>query len=285
MDYRLLNSIFTEKSMAAFERGERYAPFYEAANSYLPPQGGCTNAEVLSQLYRYMFRHYRNEYIYKDFLFKKLLFGIHSPRTSVAMCELPIGGSVADFVFINGRAVVYEIKTELDNHLRLRGQIENYYSAFRFVNIVCPEQDCQELMKEYADSPVGICVLTRRGNISVRKDAIEYDAALDKSVQFDVLRKREREKTIEYFGGSVPQVGASRYYTECLKAFMSIDDDGFQQFFELLLKKRGASVNMRALLQYPEEFKLIAYLHKQTESQARSLGDFLSKPYESFRRD
>lgn len=155
--------------MAAFERGERYAPFYEAANSYLPPQGSCTNAEVLSQLYRYMFRHYRNEYIYKDFLFKKLLFGIHSPRTSVAMCELPIGGSVADFVFINGRAVVYEIKTELDNHLRLRGQIENYYSAFRFVNIVCPEQDCQELMKEYADSPVGICVLTRRGNISVRK--------------------------------------------------------------------------------------------------------------------
>ena len=45
----------------------------------------------------------------------------------LALTELPVGDSKADFIMINGRGVVYEIKTDLDNLLRLENQIRDYY--------------------------------------------------------------------------------------------------------------------------------------------------------------
>lgn len=41
----------------------------------------------------------------------------------MALTELPIGDSKADFIMINGRGVVYEIKTDLDNLNRLNSQL------------------------------------------------------------------------------------------------------------------------------------------------------------------
>ena len=36
---------------------------------------------------------------------------------------------------INGRGVVYEIKTDLDNLLRLENQIRDYYKVFSYVYV------------------------------------------------------------------------------------------------------------------------------------------------------
>ena len=67
------------------------------------------------------------------------MLGIHSPRTTPALTEVPIGSSKADFILINGKAVVYEIKTALDNFDRLDGQIEDYYKAFSRTVVVTSE--------------------------------------------------------------------------------------------------------------------------------------------------
>ena len=50
------------------------------------------------------------------------MLGIHSLNTTSAIVELPIVDSIADFILFNGKAVVYEIKTELDSLERLEGQ-------------------------------------------------------------------------------------------------------------------------------------------------------------------
>lgn len=73
---------------------------------------------------------YRNEYYYKNTLLNKLLIGKHSVNTTSALTEVNINKSKADFVLINGKAVVYEIKTELDNLDRLECQIMDYYTRF-----------------------------------------------------------------------------------------------------------------------------------------------------------
>lgn len=70
------------------------------------------NSEVICEIYNKLKLEYRNEYFYKNTLLNKLLLGIHSINTTTALTELPIGNSKADFVMINGKAVVYEIKTE-----------------------------------------------------------------------------------------------------------------------------------------------------------------------------
>ncbi|MBU5889902.1 sce7726 family protein, partial [Vibrio cholerae O1] len=72
----------------------------------------------------------RNEYFYKNTLLNKLLLGKHSLNTTTAITEIPINKSKADFILINGKAVVYEIKTGLDSFERLESQIEDYFKAF-----------------------------------------------------------------------------------------------------------------------------------------------------------
>ena len=77
-----------------------------------------TYANIFEILYDRLKKEYRNEYFYKNTLLNKLLLGVHSTNTTTALAELPIGKAKADFVLINGKAVVYEIKTELDNFER-----------------------------------------------------------------------------------------------------------------------------------------------------------------------
>lgn len=57
---------------------------------------------------------HRNEYVYKNVLLNRIVMGRHSTRTSTAFTEVPIGDSIADFLIINGKATVYEIKTDLE---------------------------------------------------------------------------------------------------------------------------------------------------------------------------
>ena len=50
---------------------------------------------------------------------------------------------------INGKGVVYEIKTELDNLERLNSQIEDYYKAFTNVVIVTYEENIEKFLTLY----------------------------------------------------------------------------------------------------------------------------------------
>lgn len=81
------------------------------------------NGALISEIYRFMSKSYRNEYFYQNTLLNKLLLGRHSVNTTTALTQIPISKSKADFILINGRAVVYEIKTELDTFDRLETQI------------------------------------------------------------------------------------------------------------------------------------------------------------------
>ena len=88
------------------------------------------NGALISEVYRFMSKSYRNEYFYQNTLLNKLLLGKHSINTTTALTQIPISKSKADFILINGKAVVYEIKTELDTFERLDTQLRDYFKAF-----------------------------------------------------------------------------------------------------------------------------------------------------------
>ena len=54
---------------------------------------------------------------------------------------------------INGKAVVYEIKTELDTFERLATQIDDYYKAFDHVCVVASDSQRTELLERFKNSP------------------------------------------------------------------------------------------------------------------------------------
>ena len=170
------------------------------------------------------------------------------------------------------------MKTELDNFARLDNQINCYYKAFKYVNVLCPERACHALLERYRDSPVGICVLTGRGVISVRKKCDEYSGALSRAAQFDLLRKAEREAILLACGFNLPAVGAGRYYRACLELFTRIPEKELDKEFLKALKSRGASIDIKALEEYPDEFKLVAYAHRASFEQACGLASFLEAP-------
>ena len=106
----LLNRFFTRNTFKqVIDDGE--SPAYIAAmRRYIVEPTRKTNKECISEIYQYLKKEYQNEYYYKNTLLNKLLLGVHSPHTTTALTEVPVGNSKADFILINGKAVVYEIK-------------------------------------------------------------------------------------------------------------------------------------------------------------------------------
>lgn len=248
--------------------------FREAKMRFAGPVDGLANGEILANIFNFMLRDYRNEYVYKSLMLKKIVYGRHSPKTTSALCELPVGESIADFVLINGKAHVYEVKTDLDNLSRLENQLEDYYRAFRYVSVVCSEKTQGAVARFLEDSPVGLMVLTNRLTFKTIKEPRCEKGKIDSRIQFDILRKHEREDAIVQCGGCLPNATPVRYYSACLDAFEQLDVEQRIAAFELLLKKRRNTVDQFALNLYPEEFKLVAYNHGPSVQQGIKLREF-----------
>ncbi|WP_267890519.1 sce7726 family protein [Paenibacillus bouchesdurhonensis] len=89
----------------------------------------------------------------------------------------------------NGKAAVYEIKTELDSLDRLSTQINDYYAAFNHVCLVTCESNFSKVSSILHNSNVGICILTDRNTISTRKYPLEDNSLLSHKATFGNLKK------------------------------------------------------------------------------------------------
>jgi hypothetical protein len=80
----------------------------------------------MEDVYWSLFANYRNEYIYKNVIARKILLGRHSLNTTNMLTEFWVQDCKADVVMINGNLTDYEIKSELDTINRLENQIRRY---------------------------------------------------------------------------------------------------------------------------------------------------------------
>lgn len=271
----LINRFFTRNTFKqVIDDGE--SPTYIAAiRRYVVDPAGKTNEECISEVYQYLRKKYQNEYYYKNTLLNKLLLGVHSPRTTAALTEVPISNSKADFILINGKAVVYEIKTALDNFDRLDGQIEDYYKAFSRVVVVTSEENYDDAQQKLKDSPVGICLLTRRGTLSIRKEPVEYRNMLSKSTMFKALRKNEYEQILLKYFNSLPHVSQFEHYRACKELFESLQTDIAYQMFVHALKSR-TKIDIVEYSKVPYELKFLVYFSDYKKGDYAELFRFLS---------
>ena len=238
------------------------------------------NGDFIKEIYQFMARSYRNEYFYQNTLLNKLLIGKHSPNTTTALTQIPIGKAKADFILINGRAVVYEIKTELDNFDRLNNQIENYYKGFNCVCVVTSEAQfprAQELLKH---TNVGIYVLTKKNTISKKnkKEPRENNDNLNHTTIFKMLHKNEFEAILLEYYGELPQATQVFYYSRCLEKFSEIPIAKAYSLALQQLKKRNR-IDPEVLSQIPYELKSLAYFSGVKKSELQRIQDFWSEKY------
>ena len=252
--------------------------YLEIARRYIENLDTLTNYEVIQYIYNLMSKEYRNEYFYKNSILNSILIKKHNPNTTVALSEFSVANSLADFVMINGKGSVYEIKTELDNLDRLENQINDYYKGFTYVSIVTYKKN-KDKLKEILDKypNVGLLFLKNKNVVEDRK-ATYYAEQLDAEVLFKMLRKKEFEEVILKCGSSLPQINQFEYYTACKKIFESINIDDLQKNVMTVLKNR-ISITTNILGDIPYELKFICYIANIDEKQNNMLNIFLNKKW------
>jgi hypothetical protein len=210
----------------------------------------------------------------------KLLIGKHSVNTTTALTQVPISKSKADFILINGKAVVYEIKTELDNFERLDTQIKDYYKAFSYVCVVTSESQYERAIGILKDTPVGVYVLTRNNTISakLRKEPSEECKNLSHTAIFKVLHKREYERILLHYYGYLPATSQVFYYDECLKMFSQIPI--MEVYIMALSQLKGRNTIMISEFEeVPYELKSLVYFSKISDNDWAAVNSFLNNRF------
>lgn len=240
-----------------------------------------TFGNAISQIYQYMNCQHRNEYYYKNTILNQLLIKKHDVYTTAALTELPIGESKADFIMINGRGVVYEIKTDLDNLLRLENQINDYYKVFSYVYVVVGKKQFEKVKDFLKDQRVGIYELSDKGNLIQRRKAFCNRENLSYEAMFQLLRKAEFETILFKHYGKLPEVNNFQYYRECLKWIKKINIITLQKEVMECLKKRTLLLIENKLEEnVPYELRFYAYFSKKFQSNYEELDAFLCKEVE-----
>lgn len=276
----VLNRLFTQNVFQELIKNSENTIYGTIVQRYASDLDGKDNGEIISEIYSFMSKAYRNEYFFQNTLLNKLLLGRHSINTTTALSQIPIGKSKADFILINGKAVVYEIKSELDGFDRLHTQLRDYYKAFNYVCVVTSENNYDKLLNILRNTPVGICVLTKRNTISkvLRKDAIEDNSRLDYEAIFKVLHKREYETIIKQYFGELPITPQVFYYDECFSMFSRIPI--LEAYFMSLkqLKKRNY-ILISKIEKVPYELKSLMYFSSPSSQDFDNLSKFLQNKY------
>lgn len=263
-----------------FIEGKVDNAYSSVVRRYISNADQKNNRELISEIYCELQNNYRNEYFYKNTLLNKLLLGVHSVNTTTALTEIAIAKSKADFILINGKAVVYEIKTELDNLERLESQIDDYYKAFEHVAVVTYEKNLKQLKKvlDNIDRPVGIYVLRKNGKLGTVRKPQKYTGDLDKEIIFKLLRKSEYEYIIAQQYGYLPEVTQFQYYSTCKKMFLQIPiEESYLQVLRIL--KKRMQLEKEEFVKIPYELKFLVYFMEFTYDDYQKLEIFLERQY------
>lgn len=237
--------------------------FFECVRRYVKTDD-ATIGQAISEIYHFMNYEYRNEYYYKNTILNQLLIKKHDLYNTAALTELPIGNSKADFIMINDRGVVYEIKTDLDNLIRLENQLKDYYKVFSYIYVVVGNKQLPHVKEFLKDQKVGIYELTASGRLICRKKAFYNRDNLSYEAIFQVLRKAEFESIILKHFHKLPEVNSFQYYRECKKWLERINIVTLQKDVMKCLKARTLMLIKNKLEEkVPYELRFYAYFSKK----------------------
>ena len=234
--------------------------------------------DFFDQVHTLLFRNYRNEYIYKNAIARKVLLGIHSLNTASMLTELRAGACKADAVVLNGTSTVYEIKSAYDSMERLTRQIAAYQQVFDRINVITSNSQLDKVARVVSED-IGLVVLTDRYTISTVREPASFKRTVRPEVIFDSLRRNEYEQIIKEQFGEVPQVSNARMYQTCRELFSGLDPTKAHDSMVVVLKKRDNSKRLRDfILSVPESLTASSLSCKLGVAEQTRFSQLLNMP-------
>lgn len=281
IDEYLLNKIFTIPYIdKMIDENSIPDSFLKFVRKYVKCEN-ITYGKALSEIYHYMDFSYRNEYFYKNTMLNKLLIEKHDVYNTAVLTELPIEESKADFIMINGRGILYEIKTDLDNLIRLENQIRDYYKVFSYVYVVVGKKQLQKVSDFLPNQKVGIFELNEERKLIKRRKAYCNRNDLSHETMFKLLRKQEFESILLKYYGKLPEVNSFQYYRECLEWLRKLNVVTLQKEVMFCLKMRTLlKIEKKFDEKIPYELRFYAYFSKKYKKDYSELDTFLEKVME-----
>lgn len=235
-------------------------------------------SSFFNDMYFLLSKNYRNEYVYKNTIIKKILLGKHSLNTAYLINECRVGNSKADSVILNGTSTVYEIKSEFDTFSRLDTQLDDYKKAFEFIYVVVPTESLEKLKSYLKDDNIGIIALNKKNTMSNIKEAKSNKKNFNKEILFEILHKKEYLFIIKKYYGNVPNVPNTKIFTSCKELFIELDLEIIHNEMVSILKKRGKNdLYKEFILNVPDSLKALSIQTKLTNREKNNLLDLLHK--------
>lgn len=234
--------------------------------------------DFFDHIHALLFHSYRNEYIYKNAIARKILLGTHSLNTASMLTEFRAGICKADVVVLNGTSTVYEIKSAYDSTDRLSRQIAAYRQLFDRINVITSDSQLDKIAGVVGED-VGLMILTDRYTISSVREPSSLKGSVRPEVIFDSLRRNEYELIVKTHFGEVPQVSSARMYQACRALFCSLDPTVGHDAMVAVLKKRGNSRRLRDfILAVPESLTSVSISCKLGVAEQARFSHLLNMP-------
>lgn len=239
-----------------------------------------TNANILNDIFKALTQGYRNEYVYKSCLVNQVLLQEYKIDSTTALFEFKISKSVADMLLINGKARLFEIKTELDNPDRLQSQLADYQKAVANITVVTYESLAEKYLKLIQGTDIGLRILTFKNQIIEVRESLDNTEHFEHETLFKMLHKAEYTDIIVTRFGVAPTVPNTRYFNECLSLAKEIEIDVFQKLvFEELKKRKVKEAELIESDLTPDELKTICIALNFDGNEIECLHRFLSRPF------
>lgn len=223
-------------------------------------------------------RDYRNEYVYKNGLVSKIVFGRHSPNTASALLELRMGNSWADLVVINGTTTTYEIKTDLDQFSRLESQTGDYESRSEFVVAVTSDKRAFRA-EQLLPSHVGILALRKNGAISTVRAAESNLDRLRADHLFSMLRTGEAISILRDLRGYELDVASGEAWKRLRSLFSELTiAEAHRGVLGQLRLRATSAVNLTSNAAFPKSLRALAYSTELSAVGRRRLLQLMSAP-------
>jgi hypothetical protein len=221
---------------------------------------------------------YRNEYVYKNELATRLVFGRHSPRTAGFQVELRVGRSIVDVAVANGTSTAYEIKTEFDTARRLQSQTNDYLKAFDKVYVVTHPAHVARYEKEL-DSRVGLIVLSPKSSLTPYREAQSNAQNVDPKVVFRCLRREEYLGAVKDLFGEIPSLPNGYVARHCEALFTTLTPEVAHKAFVKALRARTTDKStVDFVAQLPSSLRALGYATPLSGKQRNTMLDLLAEP-------
>ncbi len=283
-NWHLLDTVFGKPAMDKMTLGYGVNPLKAAGRYLLKDTQGMNNGNVVSELWRLLKAHRRNEHYYKEVLLTNFI--AHDIERTSALAEVPVLGepgkrSWFDLAVFGDNSTVFEIKSEFDSPERLKLQLPNYRSVFTNVMVVSSLRNSRRMLKhlDMIDPLAGLLVIGIDGELELVKRPVSDESRLRKESIIRLLHKTELERILISKFGLISEASREIYFRMLREMANEIDVVELQSMAMDQIRYRGMAGN-EAFMKAPTGLKSTAYFMHLEKRRLRNFLKFLSDPFD-----